>query len=441
MYCVGVMIDSLKNGSSMLAIFCASGRSAGLSTTCSAAVGAGEAVLDARRRGDERQAELALEPLLDDLHVQQTEEAAAESEPERAGRLGRVGDRRVVQLELLERLAEVLEVVAVDREQPGEHHRFRLAIPVERHGGTVGRRGDRLPRLRVADVLDAGDQVPDLTRAEFGDGCGHRHAGPDLDRFVVRARLHELQLRTRQETAVHDPHARHDTAVLVELGVEDQALQRGVRVTHRRRDPLDDRIEQVGHPFAGLGRHADDLLGRNAEHGLDLARVPVGIGRREIDLVQRRHDLEIVLQRQIAVGERLGLDALGGVDDEHDTLARRQAAADLVPEVDVAGRVDQVEDVALPGNAHVLGLDRDAPFALEVHRIEVLRPHVTGLDGAGDLEDPVGQRRLAVVDVRDDREVPDAIEVHGPTNATDDPGVARRWSARPAPIRFSGCST
>ena len=89
-YCVGVMIDSLKNGSSMLAIFCASGRSAGLSTTCSVPSVRVHAVLDARRRGDERQAELALEPLLDDLHVQQTEEAAAESEPERAGRLGRV---------------------------------------------------------------------------------------------------------------------------------------------------------------------------------------------------------------------------------------------------------------------------------------------------------------------------------------------------------------
>ena len=84
MYCVGVMIDSLKNGSSMLAIFCASGRSAGLSTTLLGAVGALHPVLDARRRGDERQAELALEALLDDLHVQQAEEAAAESEAERA---------------------------------------------------------------------------------------------------------------------------------------------------------------------------------------------------------------------------------------------------------------------------------------------------------------------------------------------------------------------
>lgn len=31
------------------------------------------------------------------------------------------------------------------------------------------------------------------------------------------------------------------------------------------------------------------------------------------------------------------------------------------------------------------------------------------LDGAGELQQPVGQRRLAVVNVRDDREVPDPL--------------------------------
>ena len=40
---------------------------------------------------------------------------------------------------------------------------------------------------------------------------------------------------------------------------------------------------------------------------------------------------------------------------------------------------------------HVLGLDRDAPLALEVHRVEVLRAHVAGVDGAGELEDAVGR--------------------------------------------------
>ena len=35
-------------------------------------------------------------------------------------------------LQLLQRLAQVLEVVAVDREQPGEHHRLRVAVARQR---------------------------------------------------------------------------------------------------------------------------------------------------------------------------------------------------------------------------------------------------------------------------------------------------------------------
>ena len=99
---------------------------------------------------------------------------------------------------------------------------------------------------------------------------------------------------------------------------------------------------------------------------------------------------------------------------EERALARGEAAGHLVAEVDVAGRVDQVEDVVLPREAHVLGLDRDAPLAFEVHGVEVLRPHVTGVDGAGELEDAVGQGALPVVDVRDDREGTEALERRHP---------------------------
>ena len=114
------------------------------------------------------------------------------------------------------------------------------------------------------------------------------------------------------------------------------------------------------------------------------------------------------------VGEGLGLDALGRVDHEQRTLAGLQAAAHLVAEVDVAGRVDEVQAVfeAVGGRvleAHRASLDRDALLALEVHRIEDLARHLAPLDGVGQLEQPIGERRLAVVDVRDDREVPEAV--------------------------------
>ena len=132
-------------------------------------------------------------------------------------------------------------------------------------------------------------------------------------------------------------------------------------------------------------------------------------------------------------------------------------AGHLVGEVDVAGGVDHVEDVhpglgALgvvrrdgPREAHGLALDRDAALALDVHPVEVLRARRALVDDAGELEHAVGQRRLAVVDVRDDAEVADdrrvgrarlrrVLEAHGLLSAATSAGSGHS-STRVVPHR------
>ena len=282
-----------------------------------------DAVLDRRRGRDEAEVELALEPLPHDLHVEETQEAASEPEAQRARRLGLVGDARIVQPQPLERLSEVRVVVAIDWVQPAEHHRLRVLIALERLA-RPRRLGDRLAAARLAHVLDAGDEVADLA------GLEHRHWGrggsaeADLVGVVHGVRLQEPQASAGRQTAVHHPHRADHAAVLVEVRIEDQGLQRRVAVTRRGGDTVDHRVEQLGNALSRLGTDPQDLGRRDAEDALDLLRVEVRVGRREIDLVQRGDDLEVVLEGEIAVGECLGLDALRGVDDEHDALARGQ---------------------------------------------------------------------------------------------------------------------
>ena len=324
--------------------------------------------------------------------MEEAQEPAAKTEAKRTRRLGRIGDRRVVQLELAKGLAHVLEVVTVDREQTGKDHGERLAVAGECLGRSVVRRGDRFTRLGIADVFDASDDVADFARAHLFQRSHHGHAGADLDCFVLCAGIDKLELLARLHRALHDADRRHNAAVLVELGVENQTLQRCVGVALRCGNALDDRVEQLGNAKASFGRHRQNLFARDAENLFDLAGVAVDVSGRQVDLIEHCHNLEVVFEGEVAVGEGLGLDALGCVDHKHDAFTRCKAAADFVAEVDVARRVDQVEGVALPIHPNVLSLNRDAALTLQVHRVEVLRLHVTRLHRPRDLEDAIAQR-------------------------------------------------
>ncbi|CRM83609.1 hypothetical protein [Pseudomonas sp. 22 E 5] len=76
------------------------------------------------RRGDQVQVVFALKALLDDLHVQHAQEPATEAEAQGVGAFRGVLQRRVVEGELLQRFAEIFEVVGADREQAGVNLRL-----------------------------------------------------------------------------------------------------------------------------------------------------------------------------------------------------------------------------------------------------------------------------------------------------------------------------
>src|ERR1019366_4977412 len=205
---------------------------------------------------------------------------------------------------------------------------------------------------------------------------------------------------------VDDPQRTHHASVLVIGRVEDERSERRVRFAPRRGDALDHRPQQLGDPLAGLRRDPKDPRSIDAEDLLDLGCVAVGISGGQVDLVKGGDDLEVVVDRLVGVRERLCLDALACIDEQHRSLAGSERPRDLVAKVDVPRRVDQVQDVPFEVHPDVLGLDRDAPLSFEIHRVEVLRTHVARVDRARELEDPVRQRGLPMIHVADDREIP-----------------------------------
>ena len=153
-------------------------------------------------------------------------------------------------------------------------------------------------------------------------------------------------------------------------------------------------------------------MGVEPDHVLDLTAHLFRLRRRQVDLVQDRDHLMVVVERLIDIGESLRLDALARIDHQQRAFAGGEAPVDLIGEIDMPRRVDQVQLVghAVAGaviEPHGLRLDGDAALPLDIHRIEHLLLHLPRAQAAAKLDQPVGERRFAVIDMGDDGEVAD----------------------------------
>ena len=83
----------------------------------------------------------------------------------------------------------------------------------------------------------------------------------------------------------------------------------------------------------------------------------------------------IIVDGLIDVGQCLGLNPLGGVDNQQGALTGGQRTAHLIGKVNMARRIHQIERIGLSVvrlifQRNGLSLDGDAAFLLDIHAIE-----------------------------------------------------------------------
>ncbi len=223
---------------------------------------------------------------------------------------------------------------------------------------------------------------------------------------------------------MHDPAEREPAEVRRGVEVGHVRLGRVVGVVFRGRDVLDHQVHQrteVGALLAlgqrspaGFGVCVDDreldlvAFGSEVhEQFVDLVDHLGDPGVGPVDLVDHEDHRQAGVKRLSEYEPGLRQRTLGGVDQQNHAVDHGQAPLDLSAEVGVAGGVDDVQlDVAV-SHRSVLGEDRDALLALEVHRVHDPVVDVLALAERARLpQHRVDQRRLAVVHVSHDRDVP-----------------------------------
>ena len=270
--------------------------------------------------------------------------------------------------------------------------------------------GDRIAAAGVADGLDAGNHIAHLAGTQLFLGHAHDLKQTDLFHLVRGVVIHEMDPVPRADGAMFDAEMNDGAPERIVMGIENQRLKRGFGVARGRWQLIDHSLHDFLDAQALLGRGKDGRFRIQAQIFLNLVLDPFDIRRRQINLVDHRNDFQIVLKRQVEIGQGLRLHALAGVDEQQGAFAGCQGPGYLIGEIHMARRVDQIQRIGLAvfglvWQTHGLAFDGDAALAFDVHAVQDLILEVPlGNDFTG-LDQPVGQGRLAVINVGDYAEV------------------------------------
>ena len=267
--------------------------------------------------------------------------------------------------------------------------------------GIVGVRN----RIAHGDIFYAFDTRGDIT--DFA--CGKRllRLKPGVERADFRnvellAPRKCLYSRTLADGTVHNSHKADNAFEIIVITVENKGFERRVVIAFRRRNKgyyLFQNLVDIDSVFGGNSRSVRAV---QPDYVFDFFRSLVRVGGGKVDFIDYGYDFEIVIKREIAVGEGLSLDSLRCVDNKYRPLARGERTGNFICEVDVSRGVDKIENIILS----VLGFIRHsdgrelygyAPFSFEVHRVEELIFHISLGNLTGKLHNSVRQRRFAVV--------------------------------------------
>ena len=127
--------------------------------------------------------------------MEEAEEAAAEAEAQCGAGLHLEAERGVVEAELVERIAELLEVVGVDRKEAAEDHRLDQLEAGQGLGGGAAGVGDGVADAGLGDFLDLRGDEADLARRQAVELLDLGAEAADAVDEVGGAGSHEAHLR------------------------------------------------------------------------------------------------------------------------------------------------------------------------------------------------------------------------------------------------------
>ena len=228
---------------------------------------------------------------------------------------------------------------------------------------------------------------------------------------------------TLTDDTAFDPSDPDAPDIIVIVDGRDEELQRRVGIAFGGRNVFEDRVKKRIEVLSHFVRREGSLArssGAEEHRGIelfvgrveieqefeDLIRHLVEAGVGTVDLVHDDDDPVSELHRLAEHEARLGHGTFRRIHEEDDAVHHFQDALHFAAEIRVAGGIDDIDLHAVPDDGGVLCKDGDAAFPFEIAGVhDALPDDLILMIGIALLEHLIDQRGLAVVDVRDDRNI------------------------------------
>ena len=182
--------------------------------------------------------------------------------------------------------------------------------------------GDRVATPGVAHRLHPGN---DITHPTSGQGVLSNPVNlKDAHLFhpVGRAIGHKAYDISRLHRPFKDPAVDNRAPVGVVVGVKYQGLQGAFWISAGRREPGNNRLQNLVNPDPFLGRGEHGPIRVQSEIVLNLMFGLFHVRGRKVDLVNDGNHLKIMIHGHVKIRDRLGLHPLAGVNQKEDPFAR-----------------------------------------------------------------------------------------------------------------------
>jgi hypothetical protein len=204
---------------------------------------------------------------------------------------------------------------------------------------------------------------------------------------------------------------------IIEVGDVDRSAELSLRLALVEQQMFAIDVVDAAEILGAADRPVDRRR-RNSQRPLHIVDEFERIASRTIELVDERQNRQAVAAAHLEQLARLILDAVGRVDDHHHAIGGDQGAIGVLAEVLVARRVEERHAAPVELEFEGRGGDRNAALLFERHPVRRrMAPRLAAAHGAGQLDRArveqqlFGERRLAGVGMRDDRERPPARDL------------------------------